>query len=100
MVFASIGVLRLGNNVGSKKCNTVPRVWGSRELDKFGVTNDWTTRRWPDVGSEAAGDEGRYIFKGTCRNGAPCAYSNLFVIRLKAFESSGRKLCQPAKLLN
>lgn len=57
--FARIGVLRLGNRVGNKECSAVPSVCDSRELGRLGVTRDWTTRRCPDVGSEAVGDDGR-----------------------------------------
>ena len=56
---ARIGVLRLGKSAGSKLCNIVPIVCGSREPCRLGVTSDCTTRRWPDVGSDAVGDEGR-----------------------------------------
>lgn len=69
--FASIGVLRLGKSAGSVVCSAVPRVCGSRVPDADGVTNACTTRKWPDVGSEAQGEEGRYIFRGIWRSGAP-----------------------------
>lgn len=57
--FARIGVLRLGKRVGSKVCRAVPRVCVSRELGKVGVMRDCTTRKCPDVGSDAVGDEGK-----------------------------------------
>ena len=56
---ARIGVLRLGNNVGNNAFRAVPSVCVSRELGKMGVTSDCTTRKWPDVGSAAVGEEGR-----------------------------------------
>lgn len=57
--FARIGVLRLGKSEGNNVCRAVPRVCASRELGWPGVTRDWTTRKCPDVGSDAVGDEGR-----------------------------------------
>jgi len=57
--FARIGVRRLGNNVGNSACRAVPSVCDSLEAGKVGVIRDCTTRRWPDVGSEAVGEDGR-----------------------------------------
>ena len=66
-----MGIRRLGNNVGNSACSAAPMLWGSRVPANAGVTNDWTTRKWPDVGSDADGEDGKYIFKGMCRRGAP-----------------------------
>lgn len=56
----------------------------------LGVTSDCTTRKWPEVGSEVVGEEGRYIFRGMWRNGAPWAYSSRLEIGLNVSESSVR----------
>ena len=66
----------------------------------IGGMGDCTTRRWPagraaeldDEGEEAGPAEGRYIFSGFCRSGAPCAWSSFWAMGRKRERFSMRKL--------